>query len=611
MAASLVLCAGRAGAVTLPESAKLVPPETFVLADISDFSQCRGQFEKTRICQLWKDPAMANFVANFKTKWGQEVQKMDDELARTILDAGVLPQGRLSVAFVLGKQIEEEPMLVLLAQWGSGLSQIKEAIDKTAAKKVEQGARRTTEDYRDVTITTITQDRKIPPRSQPGDGNSIMPAQLQSSSMTFCFVDDCLIASEDIDRVKFVVAQIKGADAASLAADSDYTSATKAVGPYHDIDVYVNLKQIIKLGKVQDTKGVMTSLGLDNVAAFACSVGLARTPDASSSVKAILMINGPKTGIFKMLDLESNAFRVPRFVYPSSCSVAYANINIPRAFDELAGILNNQAFPPFFNIRNITLIPPGSEGQPGIELRRDIIAYLGPRVLLAQNITKPFRKDSENGQSVFAVAVTDHTSLEKSLSIVHNKLLGGSDPASTKTIMGHTIYLLAGDAMPPFFGRPGARPMEQAQEQGPQQQGPKAAFAVTDDYLLFGIESAVEQAIRTLSSDNSVSVNTAKWYIAATSAIPSSAGMASVEDNSTTMELLWYVLKQTPNPADSDSMMPLDAAMMFWKGPMSLVDFSLLPDYDAVKKYFGYSAAYGASRPDGFIFEAKGLNAGL
>ena len=47
--------------------------------------------------------------------------------------------------------------------------------------------------------------------------------------------------------------------------------------------------------------------------------------------------------------------------------------------------------------------------------------------------------------------------------------------------------------------------------------------------------------------------------------------------------------------------------------PLSLVDadqldFSLLPDFDAVRKYFGLSASYGIARQDGFFFEFKYIN---
>jgi hypothetical protein len=48
--------------------------------------------------------------------------------------------------------------------------------------------------------------------------------------------------------------------------------------------------------------------------------------------------------------------------------------------------------------------------------------------------------------------------------------------------------------------------------------------------------------------------------------------------------------------------------MMFAQGALDLFDFGLLPEFDAVKKYFGLSALYGISKSDGFVFEYKYLN---
>ena len=48
--------------------------------------------------------------------------------------------------------------------------------------------------------------------------------------------------------------------------------------------------------------------------------------------------------------------------------------------------------------------------------------------------------------------------------------------------------------------------------------------------------------------------------------------------------------------------------MMFSQAGVDLFDFTLLPEFDAVKKYFGLSAFYGNSKPDGFFFELRYLN---
>jgi len=48
--------------------------------------------------------------------------------------------------------------------------------------------------------------------------------------------------------------------------------------------------------------------------------------------------------------------------------------------------------------------------------------------------------------------------------------------------------------------------------------------------------------------------------------------------------------------------------MMLSQAGADQFDFSLLPEFEAVRKYFGLAASYGISRQDGFFFEFKYLN---
>ncbi len=82
------------GAEALPETGKLVPPDTVVLVDIGNFSQLRTQFEKTNFYKLYKDPAMTAFVEDFKTKFREKVKQMDNELVRTIVDTEDMAAGK-------------------------------------------------------------------------------------------------------------------------------------------------------------------------------------------------------------------------------------------------------------------------------------------------------------------------------------------------------------------------------------------------------------------------------------------------------------------------------------------------------------------------------------
>ena len=584
-----------AQAKVLPKTAGLLPPETVLLVDVENFSRLNTQFEKTSPYKLYKDPAMAAFIDNFKSKWREKVGKPDNEVVKTVVDDKVLPQGRLALALVLNKQAlkAKEPTAFFIIQWGEKIDRIKEAVEKTIRKAVEDGLHQKTENYRAVSINTIiAEDSK-----RLGYGFS--------STLHYSFLGDCLMGSEDIEVLKFAIAHLQGATSPTLSNTSDYTSAIKSIGPYHDIDIYVNIKQIIKTILSEDTTGrmrtTMANLGLDNVTSLGCSIGLAQSPGSSCCGKAFLKVEGAKKGICKMLALESAVVRSPRFIPASACSATFLNLNIRKVYDELANILNS--FSPMYSAWMYTPLPTSSSpDEPGLQIKGDIINHLGPQIVVAQSISKPFSTHSSPSETFVAFAVSNAKALEKSLSLIHSKLIAPNNPDARRELLGHTIYIVALPALPFMTG--GKTPM-----QAPSGAvGPQTAFAftITDTHLIFGAEPTVERAIRTLSSTSDASMSSAKWFNTAKSAIPSVVGLASMGDNAASGELLWWMMKESGK---------VKTSITIGLGPRGLNELihsssNLLPEFDAVRKYFGLSAFYGVSRPDGFFFEFKYLNPG-
>jgi hypothetical protein len=96
-------------------------------------------------------------------------------------------------------------------------------------------------------------------------------------------------------------------------------------------------------------------------------------------------------------------------------------------------------------------------------------------------------------------------------------------------------------------------------------------------------------------------------------------GLAGLQNNAVSGELLWSTMRQAKKPDKADgedkqnqitvgiTSQSLFPQIMFSQSE-GLLDFSLLPEFDAVKKYFGLSAFYGISRQDGFFFEFKYIN---
>ena len=581
-----------ARAEALPKTDKLLPHETILLMNIDNFQQLKTQFEKTSLYKFYKDPAMAAFVDSAKTKWHEKIQKLDDnDIFKAILSTDIWPQGRVAVALVLNEQNKDfnEPPVVIITQWGEGINKIKEAIDKMLKKNIEVGGhQKRSEDYRGVSIEI-----------------SINEA---SSQLNHCFIDDCFIAATNLDLLKFVIAHIKGSASPTLADDADYNAAMKTVGPHHDIDFYINIKQIIKTTLAEDPDGKehqwTANLGFDNIAALGCSVAVATSPGSSGSAKAFLKINGAKKGICKMLDMESAVFKAPPFVPASTYSVTFFNLDIKKAYDELYSILYS------FNPQYIAMLqamdlPDSPDGEPGLKLKNDVISHLGSQIVLSQSVNKPFSNSSMPTESLIALAVNDRNALEKSLSLLHGKLLAANNPDARRELLGHTIYLLGSSALP--YLRPGLTPM-QAPTESNAPQIPTLAFTVTDTHLVFASEPAVERAIRALSSADALSIGSAKWFTSAKSAVPSVVGMAALEDNAASSEIFWWMAKQSSKAASAAVSAGPASIKLGSTGISELVNLSLLPEFDAVRKYFGLSAFYGISTPEGFFFEFKDIS---
>ncbi len=585
--ALLLFLSAFAQAVPLANTAKLVPAETTLLINVENFSQLKAQFEKTNLYKLYKDPAMAAFFADAREKWRQKIQKLDgNNMLRTLYDSDILPQGRVAMAVVLNQETKDsnQAPVIFITQWGQNIDKIKETVNKMVQKNTEFGGhQKSSEDYRGVSIETLVDE--------------------SSSAFNYCFIDDCLIGAMNLELLKFTIAHIKGATSPSLADDTDYTSATGIVGPFRDITWYVNIKQLLKMTSAEDTTGqaqtTIANLGFDNVVSFAGAIGLARTPESSWSGKAVLKINGAKKGVCKMFEFESDAVKALRFVPASAYSMMYFNLDLKKVYTELYNIFYafSPAYAAMFNAMDL---PDSPDGQPGVKFKSGVIDNLGSQIIIAQGLNKPFSTTSVPTESLVALAVNNRGALEKSVSTIHSKMIAPDKPDAKRELLGYTIYLIKSPGFP--FMRQGMAPMGAA-PQGPTAapQMPTLAFTITNTHMIFGTESAVEKAIRTMSSTSETPLASAKWFNAAKTVIPSSVGLAGMEDSAASSELFWWMAKQTGK-------VPSSMPMQF--GPQGLTDLinpALLPDFDVVRKYFGFSALYGVSKPDGFFFEFRDI----
>jgi len=128
-------------ALTLPDTAKLLPPETVLLVEAHDLGRLKKQFEETNFYKLYKDPAMAPFFDDLKTKWREQYRMRKNKPLGLLAGIDELPEGRVALAVVFDEKLKDtkDPPSLLLIQWGQNINKIKEAAEKKVRQAVEDG----------------------------------------------------------------------------------------------------------------------------------------------------------------------------------------------------------------------------------------------------------------------------------------------------------------------------------------------------------------------------------------------------------------------------------------------------------------------------------------
>jgi len=588
--AIMVLCSCPAArAVDLPRTARLLPPETLLLIDIDSFDQLAGQFRQTSFYRLYKDPAMASLLDDLKAKIKDEIEKEDDEVLTTFLNTRAFPHGRTALAIMPARPEDvNAPRVLIIAEWGDELPRVKEAMNKLLASAAEQGVNTRTEDYRGTTLTVLR------------DGGD--------SPGGWCFIDDCLLFSPNLDLLKSVVARLDSGSGSALADDSDYNAALKVAGPHHDLDIYVNMKQLIKTMPAEDEIGlnraIVNSLGLDNVVSLGFSLGLARDPGNASSGRAFLRVDGEKTGVCKMLELESGPLRVPKFAPAGFYSATFVNINFKKAYDALYRIAAGFS-PQFAVLMNMPILPAAPDGRPGLTIKADIIEHLGSQFLSFRAIDKSSSTpDDPKVRTVAALAANNRPELEASLSRLHAEFSQGS-PDATRPLLGHTIYIFDLSVLLPALMPALPDPSSQGPGLPPEMPVapalPKLAFTVTDTHVIMGVKEAVERAIRRLAAAAEPDA-LPRWYRRAKSAVPDAVGLAGLQDDAALARVFWKTLRETPAEPFEDEARSIKVGLSPTTG-LSISQAGL----DLINP--GLSATYAIARQDGFFLEFKYLPA--
>jgi len=224
---------------------------------------------------------------------------------------------------------------------------------------------------------------------------------------------------------------------------------------------------------------------------------------------------------------------------------------------------------------------------------------------------------------MIALGVRDPVVLEGALGRIHHTFISGGEKELRREMLGTNIYLLPSDnILTMMMGMPYTPADQLVKQENPQ------CFAVTGSNLLMGRVNSVEQAIRNSRASDLQPITADPMYSYAARFLPAECGAWSYENNQVSAELFWTQIKRAADELAADdkntgqtdeqeepdlnvNITPFSALLgkELVKAWHEICDFSSLPDFQTVRKFFGASVGYIKAVDEGIYFEGVMLKA--
>ena len=584
-----------------------------MLVTAPDFAATRAAARQSSGWLFWNDPAMKPFHDKFMARWNERfIAPLEHDLGVKLNDYASLPQGQLTFAVTQngwnGTDDSAQPGLLLLLDARDKSSLLKTNLDALRKKWTDSGKPIRTETVRGVAFSVVTLSSndlptlagifpRRPPvqelgkESKPEKPGELVVGQFQS----------LLIVGNSTKAVEPVVAHLSGGAAPALRDNAVF--AADQLAQFRNAPLYFawfNAKTFFNVlahipqeppnpeaptllpplspGTVLNASGLM---GLKSV-----SLAYRESHDGSQLNLYLAAPEADRQGILKIFAAVPKDANPPVLVQATAVKFSRWRIDGQKSWAELEKTLN--ALSPGglagLNATIEAINALGRQKDPDFDLRKSLIANLGDDFISYQKAPAGNApEDLNNAPSLFLFGAANADQAALALKNVVSLIYRQPNPPEPRDFLGRKIYTipLPGRSLP-GASAPLARSLYCAASGG--------YVALTSDV------SMLEEYLRSDAGRARPLRETAGLADAAQHVGGAGNGLFGYQNQRETMRAAFSLLK---NSAANDT-----AMILFPKSVRDWMDFSLLPDYDRVAKYFYFSVYGGGAMADGLSFKA-------
>lgn len=594
---------------------KLLPDDTLFFLTVPSVSRFRTIFASTPQGKLWRDPAMKPFRDKLTDRLSQEVATpLERAFGIKFSDYADLAQGQFTVALVQngwqGKS-NQAPALVILVDAGERSEQLKRNLTELKKKWTDGGRQIKTEKIRDVEFTTLittTDDlrgtlKKALPFLRDKDEDDA-PKEKTSAGKFEVLVGQSgslLVAGTSAKPLEKVLARQTGGLAPALADQAAFGGSPASM--FHDSHLlaWVNLKPLVdvlvrttmdeprpKSPAAPSPEKVISALGLNGLKTFALSYR--DTGDGLAMHFSLIVPESGRQGLFKLLVPDAKDARAPGFVPAEVDQFTRTRINLQKAWATLESTIQ-AAVPGAAGGLKLMFDYTGKDKDPNFDLRRELIGNLGDDLV---SYSKPPTANSGSASNapagLFLIGSPNPQKLANAIKVVVSSLGQASAQLKEREFLGRKIITFTPPTMAVAAEGPGSNE--------------SISFSAGNGYVAISQDAAtLEEYLRNSEQSTKPLAETPGLREAAEKVGGMNTGFFGYANQREGMRVAFNTLKKLGAATGHNPSRDANAAEKEEKSFKDWLDFSLLPQFDTVSKYFYFSVYAGGCNADGYFLK--------
>ncbi len=598
--------------VASPPSETLVPETTIGFFCVSDAKTLAEAWSKTELGQLLTDPVMKPFVEDLRRQFNERWSGPREKMGLSLEELRGLPGGQVAVAAV---QVNPgEVAAAFLVNVTGHQAQANALVKKVSANLVKQGAKPQPMEIGGVEVAVFA----LPP-------SETASVAAKPSTVLYFIKNDLLVISDSLDTTRGILGRMGGhgkslADATSFQAvmkrcQGKAGTAVPQIRWYIQPMSYLEVAQAVRRERTRSKgRSIVNALKKQGFGAVQGIGGFVDFNVGKFQVLNRTAVYAPKPyeGAMKSLSfLNAPYFTPPRWV-PRDIAVYttfYANVAV--AFDSFGPLfdeLYNEGEPGLWEevLRGLKEDPNG----PRIDLRRELVSQLGPRISVLTDYQLPITVTSE--RLLFAVEVKDEKVVTASLT----KLFKNDKEMRRRELAGRVVWESVPAEKPVVpsvsLDLPAINPggSEAAKPTHDQAILPNQAITVAHGQLFVAshydfLAKILKGADERESLAKSVEFQMVDKALSAMS--PPAKTAASFTRTDEAVRPTYELVREGKMP-ESETMLGRILNTVFGARKKGVVrraeiDGSKLPEYDNVRRYLGPAGAEAVSEPTGWFVE--------